>query len=360
MNSPFNLQEDPLQTLLANAFAQQQAQEFLSRPPAEARWPNSELLTPVHQSDKGAAGEMCSADSFLQQLQQFLDQAEPESRAIEPEPSAPARQNAGCWLEETTSTAASCATPAPGDGGSVCESEVQGATIQQPASVSESSFAPPDEPADAIHAAEFLRRRRLEAQEEAVEVSAPRKPAPPQKSRFASGAGWRYAVLAILAGCVLGLGVARQEGKPGALRPAAAISPGTTPSEANSPALLASPAPQRASGPVLISDITSSAVSGAAQVSIDLQGPVQYRAYRLHNPERLYFDLQNADLAPPLLGRSVALNEGLIRKIRSAQHGPDVSRVTLETEGRCKYQASILPDPYRLIIELQQRPSARK
>lgn len=344
MNSPFDPREDRLQVLLANAFAQQQAQEFLSRRPADAGSPKSELLTPVHQGQCAAVAEMGSTDSFLERLQEVLDQTEPENGVLELDPPAPAMQNASDWLAEASAPAT---TRAHGNGQAVGKSEAQSVAIGKPASGNKWSLARLHQSAGIINARRLLgARRRPDAQD--------------ADGRRGNRAGRLYAILAILAGCVIGLGLARQGSKASLLRPAAALPSQTKPQASNAPALSAAPVPQPATGPVLISDITSFTKASSAQVTIDLQGPVKYRAYRLHNPERLYFDLQYAELAPSLLGRSVVLDGSFVRKIRSAQRGPDVSRVTLETEGRCQYQASILPDPYRLIIELSQRPSARK
>ena len=288
---------------------------------------------------------MGSTDSFLERLQEVLDQTEPENAVLELEPPAPAMQNAGDWLAEASGPAV---TPGHGNGQPAGKSDAQTVAIRKPASADKWSLARLHQ-FGTINAGALLGpRRRPDVQHAA--------------GRRGNRAGRRYAVLAILAGCVLGLGLARQQGKAGRpLHPAAALPSETNPPQAsNVPALLAAAAPQPATGPVLISGITSFTKASSAQVTVDLQGPVKYGAYRLHNPERLYFDLQHAELAPSLLGRSVVLDGSLVRTIRSAQRGPDVSRVTLETNGRCKYQASILPDPYRLIIELQQRPSARK
>lgn len=355
MNRPFEHIEDPLQSLLANAFAQQQARKFLPRAPAKAGPPESERLGPARQSEGCAAGEIASADSFLEQLQEFLDQAEPENGVLAAEPPATASPNDGGWFAKTTWMEAAPA-PAQAAGKPAREAETEGAAIAKPESAGTPPLAGLYPAGGAVNAGAFSDPPlRLDGEEAAAQVPPLRQARAPRKAR---AAGWRYAVLAMLAGSVLGLVVARHEGKAGQLRTAAAARSETKPSQSS--ALLTAPAAQPASRPALISDITSSAATGSARVSIDLQHPVKYRAYRLHHPERLYFDLQDAELAPPLLGRSIALDGGLIRKIRSAQRGPDVSRVTLETDGRCKYEASIVPDPDRLIIELQPRPSARK
>lgn len=343
--------------LLANAFAQQQAGRFPSRAPADVAWRESELLASVRQSEGSLAGGIGSTDSFLEQLQDFLDQAEPENGVLDLEQPAQASQNHGGWCGEVASPVVPAAAPAHGTGQPAPRTVTKSAPIAKPAGAGGSPSAGLYPAAGTVSPGGIRDHRwSVDAPEAAAQAPVRRQPQAPRKARSTRAAAWRYALVAVLAGSVLGLAVARLQGKAGSLWPGAAR-PQAKPQAA---ALSATPVLQPASGPVRISDITSSSGARSAQVRVDLQGPVTYRAYRLHNPERLYFDLQNADLAPPLLGRSVALDGGLVRKIRSAQRGPDVSRVTLETDGRCKYQASILPDPYRLIIQVQQRPSARK
>lgn len=94
------------------------------------------------------------------------------------------------------------------------------------------------------------------------------------------------------------------------------------------------------------------------RIAVETDGPVRYRADRLHNPERLFFDL--FDTVPlPEYRRKVqvfAVEDGLIKQIRVALTRPRVTRVVLDLVRPVQFLASQLANPDRLIIEL--RPDA--
>ena len=346
----------------AHASAQQPAEDFLPRPAAAAGRPKVERPAPFQASEKVAGNETGSIDSFLGQLQKFLEQVEPDSGALEVEPPAAASQNHAAPLAALPPLRGPVAPPADRARQPMREVNAQPAAMPKPAIAAKLPLAALRHSTGSLKAGEVPGpRRRVAARESGAEPAIQETTRVPRKTWPVRSPGWRYAVLATLAGCVLGLGIAWQEGKAGPLQSVAALgAQAKTAQVSNPPALLPASLPQAVTKPVLVSDITSVAADGAAQVSIDLQGPVQYRAYRLHHPERVYFDLQNAELAPQLLGRALALSGGLILKIRSAQRGPEISRVTVETNGLCEYQAGIVANPYRLVIKLRPRPSARK
>jgi N-acetylmuramoyl-L-alanine amidase len=89
------------------------------------------------------------------------------------------------------------------------------------------------------------------------------------------------------------------------------------------------------------------------RVVIDIDAEVEYRVGRLHNPDRLYFDLIGAQLSPPLRGPGVAISDPLLTSIRAAQNQVDVVRVVLDLKRLHDYHAFTMSDPYRLVIDLQ-------
>jgi N-acetylmuramoyl-L-alanine amidase len=90
------------------------------------------------------------------------------------------------------------------------------------------------------------------------------------------------------------------------------------------------------------------------RVAIDLGNEVQYEAARVENPDRIYFDLHNARLAPGLAGKSFAVTDegGFLTRIRAAQYDGDITRVVLDVHEVGEYSAFLLPNPYRLIIDI--------
>src|SRR5437588_6846656 len=64
--------------------------------------------------------------------------------------------------------------------------------------------------------------------------------------------------------------------------------------------------------------------SGAdsSTVVVDLGDQVQYEAHRLTGPERIYFDLHGAQIAPTLAGKSIPVGDALLNQIRMAEPVP--------------------------------------
>jgi N-acetylmuramoyl-L-alanine amidase len=98
----------------------------------------------------------------------------------------------------------------------------------------------------------------------------------------------------------------------------------------------------------------------STRIAIDLGGQVQYEAARVPNPDRIFFDLHGARLAPNLNGRQVeVIDDGYLRRIRAAQFGPDVTRVVLDVTNVSQYSAFLLPNPWRLIIDIHSDKSGK-
>ena len=91
----------------------------------------------------------------------------------------------------------------------------------------------------------------------------------------------------------------------------------------------------------------------STRIAIDLGGKVEYEAARVPNPERIFFDLHGAKLSPSLNGRQVeVVDDGYLKRIRAAQFHPDVTRVVLDVTDVSQYSAFLLPNPWRLIIDI--------
>ncbi len=89
------------------------------------------------------------------------------------------------------------------------------------------------------------------------------------------------------------------------------------------------------------------------RVAIDLGDDVTYEAARVPNPDRIYFDLHGTRLAQELVGKSFSVtDDGFLKKIRAAQFSNDMTRVVLDVNDVTEYSAFLLPDPYRLIIDI--------
>jgi N-acetylmuramoyl-L-alanine amidase len=88
------------------------------------------------------------------------------------------------------------------------------------------------------------------------------------------------------------------------------------------------------------------------RVAIDLESDVKFGSQRIAHPDRIFFDLRDTKLASTLVGKSFDVDDGFLKKIRVAQFQPGRTRVVLEVDNLSDYDAFLLPNPYRLIIDI--------
>jgi N-acetylmuramoyl-L-alanine amidase len=88
------------------------------------------------------------------------------------------------------------------------------------------------------------------------------------------------------------------------------------------------------------------------RVAIDLEQEVKYQAGRVPHPDRIFFDLYGTRLSPELVGKSFEVDAGFLHKIRVAQYKANMARVVLDVDDVAEYSAFLLPNPYRLIIDI--------
>ena len=95
------------------------------------------------------------------------------------------------------------------------------------------------------------------------------------------------------------------------------------------------------------------------RVAIDLENEVKFGSQRISNPDRIYFDLRDTKLASTLVGKTFDVDDGFLKKIRVAQFQPGRTRVVLEVQDLSRYDAFLLPNPYRLIIDIHGKNTAK-
>jgi N-acetylmuramoyl-L-alanine amidase len=91
------------------------------------------------------------------------------------------------------------------------------------------------------------------------------------------------------------------------------------------------------------------------RVAIDLEQEVKYEAGRVSNPDRIFFDLHDTKLASTLAGKTFDVSDSFLRRVRVAQFQKGMVRVVLEVDAVSDYSAFLLPNPYRLIIDIHGR-----
>ena len=88
------------------------------------------------------------------------------------------------------------------------------------------------------------------------------------------------------------------------------------------------------------------------RVAIDLESDIKFGSQRIAHPDRIFFDLRGTKLASTLVGKTFDVDDGFLKKIRVAQFQPGRTRVVLEVDNLSDYEAFLLPNPYRLIIDI--------
>jgi len=103
----------------------------------------------------------------------------------------------------------------------------------------------------------------------------------------------------------------------------------------------------------LVSGIRHWSTPVYTRIAIDLQNQVAYQAARVPGPDRIYFDLYGARLEPGWNGKSVeVIDDGFLKRIRAAQFSNNVTRIVLDVSSVADYSAFLLPNPWRLIIDI--------
>jgi N-acetylmuramoyl-L-alanine amidase len=91
------------------------------------------------------------------------------------------------------------------------------------------------------------------------------------------------------------------------------------------------------------------------RVAIDVEGDVRFSSQRIAHPSRIFFDLQDTKLASTLVGKTFEVDDGFLKKVRVAQFAPRRTRIVLEVDNLSAYDAFLLPNPNRLIIDLHSK-----
>jgi N-acetylmuramoyl-L-alanine amidase len=95
-------------------------------------------------------------------------------------------------------------------------------------------------------------------------------------------------------------------------------------------------------------------LNGVTRVAVEVSGDFQYHSDRLHNPERIYFDILNSR---PRFDKKIfyteSIDDKLLHRIRVAETVPGITRVVLDLGDAVEVATSQLTTPNRLMIELR-------
>ena len=136
---------------------------------------------------------------------------------------------------------------------------------------------------------------------------------------------------------------------------AAPVAPAPPPTDAPTDAAepRAAPVPATAAVPVTIRDIKRSAIPDGMRVTIEMDAETSFRAERLQNPSRVFFDLKGTRAVPSLRDATLKFNDSVVREIRLGRHPQTVTRVVFDMQGVEDYSVFTLYSPYRLVIDFK-------
>ncbi len=103
-----------------------------------------------------------------------------------------------------------------------------------------------------------------------------------------------------------------------------------------------------------VTAIRNWSLDGVTRIAVEVSGNFHFRTDRLHNPERVYYDI--VDARPRIDGRrlwSREINDKLVQRVRAAETSPGTTRIVLDLTAPVEVGVSQLSNPNRLIIELR-------
>jgi len=110
--------------------------------------------------------------------------------------------------------------------------------------------------------------------------------------------------------------------------------------------------------PISIRDIKRTAIPDGMRVTIEMDSETSFRAERLENPRRVFFDLKGTRPVPSLLDATLRYSDEIVREIRLGRHPKSTTRIVFDMEGVDGYSVFTLYSPYRLVIDFKQQVTA--
>ena len=92
------------------------------------------------------------------------------------------------------------------------------------------------------------------------------------------------------------------------------------------------------------------------RIVINVEGDVKFEASRVPDPDRIVIDIQDARLSSSLVGRTFPVEDGFLQQVRIGQFQPRVTRVVLDVKKIEEYSVFTLPNPFRLVVDINGPP----
>ncbi|HTV60644.1 MAG TPA: N-acetylmuramoyl-L-alanine amidase [Verrucomicrobiae bacterium] len=101
-----------------------------------------------------------------------------------------------------------------------------------------------------------------------------------------------------------------------------------------------------------VTDIHTWNAADHTRIVVTLDDSVNFESARLHSPDRIYFDLYRAQLDRTMMGKTIAVDNGLLKSVRVAQNKQGTVRLVLDVNGAKDYSVYQLANPNRLVIDV--------
>jgi len=90
------------------------------------------------------------------------------------------------------------------------------------------------------------------------------------------------------------------------------------------------------------------------RIAVDLTGkPAKFRTGHLTDPDRIFIDLYDVQPTPAVMLKSLPQDDGFLHNIRVARSDDGMVRIAFDLTRAAEYTATLIPDPYRLELELR-------
>ncbi len=103
----------------------------------------------------------------------------------------------------------------------------------------------------------------------------------------------------------------------------------------------------------MIRDIKRAAIPEGMRVTIEMDAEATFRAERLENPRRVFFDLRGTRTVPSLVDATLRFSDQIVREIRLGRHPHATTRIVFDMEGVDSYSVFTLYNPYRLVVDFR-------
>ncbi len=110
---------------------------------------------------------------------------------------------------------------------------------------------------------------------------------------------------------------------------------------------------------VLLSSIQRAVLPSAVRVTLQLDREVPYHEERISGPDRVFFDLRGAQLAPDLTDTTLTYADDIVRQIRTGRHPNGTVRVVMDLDGVSRHTVFTLYNPFRLVIDFERAVAAQ-